>query len=248
MDAKVLGKIKVDVAHFKSSCSDCHQREICMPANASSDLLNKIDELIVIKRHLKSGDILYHAGSIFQGLYAVKSGFIKIENQYPNGRLHINGFYMMGDIFGFDGIAKNEHIFSSIAIEDSEICLIPFDRIEHMGQEVERLKHHFFKLMSSEIYRNNTMMMLLGSMQAEERLAAFLLNLSKRLKFRGYSQNDLILRMTREEIGNYLGMKIETVSRIFTKFQEQGLLRVHLKNVEILNIEHLQTISNQHSV
>ncbi|HQC29687.1 MAG: helix-turn-helix domain-containing protein [Methylotenera sp.] len=247
MDAKALHRVKADIANNKSVCSNCRQLELCMPANPSSDLLKNLDVLVSVKRHIKSGDVFYHTGTSFQGLYAVKSGFMKIENHHPDGRLQINGFYMMGEIFGFDGIATNEHVFTAVAIEDSEICLIPYDRIEQMGQEVERLKYHFYRLMSAEISRNYTMMMMLGSIQSEVRLATFLLNLSKRLQMRGYSHKDLLLCMSREEIGNYLGMKLETVSRIFSKFQAQGLLKVHIKNIEILDMQLLTALSNQHS-
>jgi len=247
MDAKALHRVKADISNNKSVCSNCRQLEVCMPTNPSSDFLKNLDEIVSIRRHIESGDTFYHAGTSFQGLYAVKSGFIKILNHHPDGRLQINGFYMMGEIFGFDGIAMHEHVFTAVAIEDSEICLIPFHSIGQMGQEVERLKHHLYTLMSGEISRNYTMMMLLGSMKAEARLATFLLNLSKRYQMRGYSPMDLILRMTREEIGSFLGIKIETVSRIFSKFQAQGLLKVHLKNIEILDMQLLKTISNQHT-
>ena len=245
MDAEVLVRSKDYIHNLKSTCSNCSHRKICMPAGASHNLLKNLDELVHIRRHLKSGDTLYHAGSSFHGLYAVKSGFIKIENLHDDGRVQINGFYMMGEVFGFDGIATNEHMSTSIALEDTEVCIVPLDRIEHMGQEVGQLKHHFYRLMSREIVRDHTIMMLLGSMNGEERLAAFLMNLSQRFQERGYSPYNMVLRMKREEIGSYLGMKVETVSRIFSKFQDQGLLEVHQKNIEILDVQRLRKLIGQ---
>ncbi|MGZ8258249.1 MAG: helix-turn-helix domain-containing protein [Methylotenera sp.] len=218
-----------------------------MPAGATPDLLEKLDELVYVRKRLKSGTSLYHTGSHFHALYAVKSGFIKTENLHDDGRIQITGFYMAGEIFGFDGIATDEHMCTSVALEDSEICIIPLERIEHIGNEFEQIQHHFYKLMSREIVRDHTMMMLLGSMHGEERLAAFMLNLSQRFHVRGYSPYNLILRMKREEIGSYLGMKVETVSRIFSKFQDQGLLEVHQKNIQILDVQGLRKLIGQHS-
>jgi len=219
-----------------------------MPAGATPDLLEKLDELVYVRKRLKSGTSLYHTGSHFHALYAVKSGFIKTENLHDDGRIQITGFYMAGEIFGFDGIATDEHMCTSVALEDSEICIIPLERIEHIGNEFEQIQHHFYKLMSREIVRDHTMMMLLGSMHGEERLAAFMLNLSQRFHVRGYSPYNLILRMKREEIGSYLGMKVETVSRIFSKFQDQGLLEVHQKNIQILDVQGLRKLIGQHSI
>lgn len=217
-----------------------------MPVGATPDLLQKLDELVYVRRRLKSGTVLYHTGSHFHALYAIKTGFIKTEYLHDDGRVQTTGFYMTGEIFGFDGIATNEHMCTSVALEDTEICIIPLDRIEHIGHEFEQIQHHFYKLMSREIVRDHTIMMLLGSMQGEERLAAFMLNLSQRLYARGYSPYNLVLRMKREEIGSYLGMKVETVSRIFTKFQDQGLLEVHQKNIQIIDVEGLRKLIGQH--
>lgn len=241
-----IAKAKIEIHDLKVACSNCNVRDICMPVGASPDLLKKLDELVYVRRRLKSGTILYHTGSHFHALFAVKSGFVKTENLHDDGRVQISGFYMAGEIFGFDGIATDEHMCTSVALEDSEICIIPLDRIEHIGHELEQLQHHFYKLMSREIVRDHTIMMLLGSMHGEERLAAFMLNLSQRFQLRGYSPYNLVLRMKREEIGSYLGMKVETVSRIFSKFQEQGLLEVHQKNIRILNIEGLRKLIGQH--
>lgn len=217
-----------------------------MPAEAKPDLLKKLDDLVYIRKRLKSASILYHTGGQFHALYAVKSGFIKTESLHNDGRVQITGFYMAGEIFGFDGISIDEHMCTATALEDSEVCIIPLDRVRHIGHEFESVQHHFYKLMSREIVRDHTIMMLLGSMHGEERLAAFILNLSQRFHVRGYSRFNLILRMKREEIGSYLGMKVETVSRIFTKFQDQGLLDVHQKNIKILDFQSLQNLISKH--
>jgi len=200
-------------------------RGLCMPIGTSPALLKELDELVYVRRRLKSGITLYHTGSHCHSLYVVKTGFIKTENLHDDGRTQITGFYMAGEMFGFDGIADEAHMCTSVALEDSEVCIIPLERIENINPDLLRLQHHLYKLMSREIVRDHTMMMLLGSMHGEERLAAFMLNLSHRFHVRGYSPYHLVLRMKREEIGSYLGMKVETVSRIFTKIPGPGAVR-----------------------
>jgi len=250
MDIITIEEVKVstNINEVKISCTNCNVRNLCMPSDAKPDLLKRLDELVYSRKRLKSAGVLYHSGGRFHALYAVKSGFIKTESLHDDGRVQITGFYMAGEVFGFDGIATDEHMCTAIALEDSEICIIPLDRVRHVGHEFEAIQHHFYKLMSREIVRDHTIMMLLGSMQGEERLAAFMLNLSQRFHIRGYSRFNLILRMKREEIGSYLGMKVETVSRIFTKFQEQGLLHVHQKNIQIINLQGLRNLIDRHHI
>lgn len=231
----------------RTTCSNCKVSDLCMPAGATPELLKKLDGLVYLRKRLKSGTTLYHSGSQCHALYAVKSGFVKTENIHDDGRVQITGFHMAGEMFGFDGIANDAHASTSVALENTEICIIPLERIENSSPDLLHLQHHFYKLMSREIVRDHTMMMLLGSMQSEERLAAFILNLSHRFQIRGYSPYQLILRMKREEIGSYLGMKVETVSRIFSKFQELGLLNVQQKNIQIIDIQGLRDIIGQHS-
>lgn len=246
MDCKMSNesatKPVIGIHDLKIACSSCNMRELCMPVGLPNPMLEKLDSLVYVRKKIKSGTPLYHAGERFNALYAVKTGFIRTETLNNDGRLQVTGFYMMGEIFGFDGIATDTHVCSAVALEDSVVCVIPLDRVEHISQEFEQLRHHFYKLMSREIVRDHTVMMLLGSMQGEERLAAFLLNLSQRLSDRGYSPYDLVLRMKREEIGSYLGMKVETVSRVFSKFQDQGLLEVKQKNIRILDVPGLQQL------
>jgi CRP/FNR family transcriptional regulator len=139
---------------------------------------------------------------------------------------------------------NDQHSCDAIALEDAEVCVMPFDRIEEISREVTALQHHVHKIMSREIVREHGVMLLLGSMRAEERLAAFLLNLVQRLHSRGFSQSELVLRMTREEIGSYLGLKLETVSRTFSKFVDDGIVEVKQRHVRILNAEALQHMVN----
>ena len=228
----------------KSACSNCNLRELCLPYGLSDAELDRLDELVSARRKLKRGEALYRAGERFDAIYAIRSGFFKTDVLLEDGREQVTGFQMGGELLGLDGISTELHTCNSVALEDSEICVIPFNRLENLSREIKTLQHHFHKVMSREIVRDHGVMMLLGTMRAEERLAAFLLNLSQRFTARGYSHADFFLRMTREEIGSYLGLKLETVSRAFSRFQEDGHIAVQQKHIRILNVAGLKALMN----
>ena len=227
--------IPLNLTSLKAACSQCNLRELCLPYGLTEEEVAQLDTLVGARRKLKRGQHLYRAGDPFEALYAIKIGFFKTDILLEDGRDQVTGFQMAGEILGMDGIGTEVHTCNSIALEDSEICVIPFPQLEHLSREIRALQHHFHKVMSREIVRDHGVMMLLGTMRAEERLAAFLLNLSQRFTARGYSPQEFHLRMTREEIGSYLGLKLETVSRAFSRFQEEGLISVHQKHIRILD-------------
>lgn len=229
---------------FKVACSNCNLRELCMPLGLNDDELKRIDDLVATRRHVKRGENLFRNGEKFKNLFAIRTGFFKTCVASEDGRQQVTGFQMAGEVIGLDGIVHDNHTCDAIALEDAEVCVMPFHRIEDLSREVSGLQRHVHKIMSREIVRENGVMLLLGSMRAEERLAAFLLNLVQRLHARGFSQSELILRMSRDEIGSYLGMKIETVSRTFSKFVDEGIVEVKQRHVRILNTEALKDIVN----
>lgn len=229
---------------IKIACSNCNLRELCMPVGLSMEELARVDELVTTRRTVKRGAQLFHTGEKFSSLYAIRTGFFKTCVATEDGRDQVTGFQMAGEIIGLDGIVNDQHTCEAIALEDAEVCVMPFDRIEEISREVTALQHHVHKIMSREIVREHGVMLLLGSMRAEERLAAFLLNLVQRLQARGFSKSQLVLRMTREEIGSYLGMKLETVSRTFSKFADEAIVEVKQRNIHILDADALQRIVN----
>ena len=223
---------------LKTQCSSCHLRDLCLPCGLGDGEMTRLDHLLFSRRRIKAGHNLYREGDRFQFIYAVRSGTFKSSLTLPDGREQVSGFHMAGELMGLDGVAQGTHASSSIALEDAEICAIPYAELNELASSPS-LQHVVTKLMSREIVREHSLMMLLGSMNAEERLAAFLLNLSQRLKARGYSASEFHLRMSRAEIGSYLGMKLETVSRTFSAFQQQGLLDVDKRHIRILDLEGL---------
>ncbi len=237
-----LKLVPLNVSQLKSACAQCNMRELCLPFGLSDTEVDHLDNLVGARRKLKRGQHLYRTADRFEAIFAVKSGFFKTDVLSEDGRDQVTGFQMAGEILGMDGIGTDLHSCNAVALEDSEVCVIPFAELESLASEIRTLQSHFHKVMSREIVRDHGVMMLLGSMRAEERLATFLLNLSQRFTARGYSPAEFHLRMTREEIGSYLGLKLETVSRAFSRFQEDGLIAVQQKHVRILNIPGLQKV------
>ena len=228
----------------KVACSNCNMRELCMPTGLSQAEIGRIEDVVTVRRRVRRGGTLFRNGDRFSSLFAIRTGFFKTCIATEDGRDQVTGFQMAGEIMGLDGIVSDRHTCDAVALEDADVCVMPFDRVEQLSREVTALQHHVHKIMSREIVREHGVMLLLGSMRAEERLAAFLLNLIQRLHARGFSQSELLLRMTREEIGSYLGLKLETVSRTLSRFVEDGIIEVRQRHVRIVSTESLQRILN----
>ena len=226
-------------------CSSCSIRELCLPVGLDPDALQEIDRVVGKRIPVKKGDALYRPGESFTALYAIRVGSCKTTVLAEDGREQIAGYHMLGDIIGLDGIGDGRHGCQATALEDSEVCVLPFDRLEELARTFAPLLQNLHQLLSREIGREQNVMLLLGTMRAEERLAVFLLNLGERYQRRGYSSTDFVLRMTREEIGSYLGLKLETVSRLFSRFQEQGLLQVQGRVVKLLDVPRLKELATQ---
>ena len=229
---------------LKVACSNCNLRELCHPIGLSDQDFAKVEGLISERKRVERGQALFRDGDKFESLYAIRSGFFKTNLITKDGREQITGFQMAGEMMGLDGIVNDHFTCNAFALENSEVCLLPYHNMEELAREVPSLQHHVHKVMSREIVRENGVMLLLGSMKANERLAAFLLNLIGRLQVRGYSHSAMILRMTREEIGSYLGLKLETVSRTFSKFVDDGILEVQQRTIKILKPDALKLIAN----
>jgi CRP/FNR family transcriptional regulator len=227
---------------FEVTCSSCNLRELCLPGALCAEELARVENVVYARRRVKRGEALFQAGAEFHSIYAVRSGFFKTSLVDGEGREQVTGFFMGGELMGLDGLGAGAYHATAVALEDSEVCVLPYALVEEMAREVPALQRHLHAVLAREIVRDHGVMMLLGSMRAEERLATFLLNLSRRFVRRGYSRSDFQLRMTREEIGSYLGLKLETVSRLFSLFQKDGLIEVNQKHVRILDIDGLERV------
>jgi CRP/FNR family transcriptional regulator len=238
MDNKV-----VDISKIKVACKDCSLFQLCLPMGVDGDDLQRLDEIIKRKRPVKRGDDLFRVGEPFRAVYAVRSGSIKTYAPTHDGQEQVTGFHLAGELLGLDAISNNSHPCTAKALETTSVCEIPFDRLEELGQQIPSLQRQLFRVMSREIFEEETHMLLLGKRNAEERLAAFLLSVSNRFKHRGFSASEFNLSMSRNDIGNYLGLAVETVSRMFTRFQDEGVLSVERKHVIIHHLDRLQAMA-----
>ncbi|HEU0204016.1 MAG TPA: fumarate/nitrate reduction transcriptional regulator Fnr [Burkholderiaceae bacterium] len=232
----------LSLGSLKIACSTCNLRELCLPLGLGLQEIEKLEGLVATRKKIKRGESLFRAGDRFDALFAVRLGFLKSTVISNDGREQVTGFHMAGEIVGLDGISSESHSCDTVALEDAEVCVIPYERLEEVATAVPVLRNHFHKVMSREIVREHGVMLLLGSMHAEERLAAFLLNLSQRFEARGYSRTEFVMRMTRAEIGSFLGLKLETVSRVLSRFAQEGVIEINQKHVRIVDTEGLRKI------
>ena len=237
-------KVGAEPGTAASNCGFCKLGGFCLVEGLKAEDLDRLDGLIGNRKKLKRQQHLFRAGEPFDAIFAIRTGFFKTDVLLEDGREQVTGFQMGGEILGLDGISTEVHTCNAMALEDSEVCVIPYQKLEELAREISGLQHRFLKLMGREIVRDHGVMMLLGSMRAEERIAAFLLNLSQRFMVRGFSGVEFHLRMTREEIGSYLGLKLETVSRAFSRLQDEGLIKVRQKHICLLDLERLRQILN----
>lgn len=229
----VTAHAKPEQEVHRVTCSTCNLRELCLPSGLCPADLERVEKIVHARRRIKRGEVLFNAGAPFNSVHAIRTGFFKSSVIDNEGREQVTGFFMGGELLGMEGIGAGQYNATATALEDSEVCVMPFSLIEEMSHEIRALQRHLHAVLAREIVRDHGVMMLLGSMRAEERVAVFLLNLSQRFTVRGYSPSEFYLRMTREEIGSYLGLKLETVSRVFSRFQEQGLVAVQQKFIRI---------------
>jgi CRP/FNR family transcriptional regulator, anaerobic regulatory protein len=219
-------------------CAACNLGSLCRHCILAEPDMAMTGEMPFTRKRVKHGEILYRAGGRSDCLYAIRSGFFKSSFGLDDGREQVTAFRMAGEVLGLDGIDSSLHASQATALEDSEVCIIPLARLDE-----PQLQRQLYKAMSRELVRDHSVMLLLGMMSSGERLAVFLLNLSQRFAARGLSSSEFHLRMTRAEIGSYLGVSLETVSRLFSRFQEDRLIHVAQNHVRILDHHGLRMVA-----
>lgn len=234
----------VDFTEAKAHCQHCDMNPVCHPPGLKTEEMDTLEQWFPTRRRLKRGEALYEIGEPFTAIYAVRSGFFKTVLPSHEQRDQITGFQMTGEILGIDGIGSGQHACKAVALEASEVCMMPYGSVEELATNLPNLHAHLNKLMSQRIVQDQSTFQILANLRSESRLAAFLLDLGKRFSQLGYSPNTFVLRMTREEIGSYLGLSLETVSRLFSRFQEDGLLDVQTKHLQITQPEALSELAS----
>lgn len=240
MKAKII-----DIKEVKVACEECSLRELCLPLGLDEADLTSLGTIIKRTRKLKKGEFLYRVGDPLTSLYAVSTGSVKTCELSANGQIQITGFHLAGELVGVDGISSERHHCDAVALEPTELCELPFSELEEMAHQVPSLQHQMFKLLSREIVQDGELLLMVGKMNAEERLATCLLSFSQRYSRLGLSGTQFRLSMSRQDLGDYLGLALETVSRLFSRFQEEGLLHIEGRSVDITNIQGLSDIAGQ---
>lgn len=235
----------VPVSPESTHCSTCMMGDVCLPTGMSSQEVERIDELVKERIRIPKGQTLFFKGQKLEALYGLRIGSLKTVVQDVSGHVQITGFFLPGEIVGLDGMLDGQHDSNAMALEDSEVCVVKLSDIDRVGMYVPTLQQQIRRLMSKEIVRSHQVLLALGSMRSEQKLASFLFNLSQRLSALGYSSTDFVMRMSREEIGNYLGLTIETVSRLFSRFTRDGLIQVNHKEVHILDLNAIKELAGQ---
>ncbi|MBL4764299.1 MAG: fumarate/nitrate reduction transcriptional regulator Fnr [Colwellia sp.] len=223
--------------HIK--CQSCSISELCLPFTLNDQELNILDQIIDRKRPIHKGDKIYTDGQELNCLFAIRSGTFKTFTVNEQGEEQITGFHLAGDLLGFDAIADNEHRSFAQALETSMVCEIPYSSLDILSNTMPKLKKQVLRLMSNEIRADQEMLTLLNRKNAEQRVATFLVNLSDRYHARGLSSIEYRLTMTRSDIGNYIGLTVETISRLLNRFHKNGLIKVDGKLIIILDIDQL---------
>lgn len=234
---------RVPVAPEAPHCSTCMMGSVCLPAGMTGPEVEQLDKLVQERVRLQKGQLLYQSGDELDALYGLRLGSIKTQLEEASGHVQVTGFFLPGEVIGLDGMPEGRHDSNALAMEDSEVCVIRLSNIDEVSRFVPSLQQQIRRILSKEISRSHHVLLALGSMRSEARLAAFLLNLSERLATLGYSPTDFIMRMSREEIGNYLGLTLETVSRLFSRFAREGLITVSQREVKILDLAALKELT-----
>ena len=229
---------------YQVNCGNCRLNSICLPLALESDDVKQLDDIIQRSKPLQKNQHLYREGDEFQSVFAVRSGTLKAYKTTDDGREQVTGFYFPGEILGMDGISNHAHASSAKALETAAICEIPFTSLEKLSALMPNLQRHFFQLMSREITEDQQLITLLSKNSADERVAALMLSISGRNARRKLSATQFRLPMSRVDIGNYLGLTVETVSRVFSRMQKLEVLRVDNKEIEILDPEGLRNMAN----
>ena len=233
----------IDIASVKLACSSCSLHQLCLPMGISLAEVERLDVIVKRRRPLARGGYVFHLGDHFHSFYAIRSGSVKTYTVTEDGNEQITGFHLPGEIIGLDAINTIHHPCSAKALETTSICEIPFERLEELAMTVPALGKQLLRVMSREIHAEGELLTLLGKKSAEGRLATLLLSLSMRFQERGFSAREFHLSMSRNDIGNYLGLAVETVSRLFTRFQQQELIAVQNKYIQLKELDRLRELA-----
>lgn len=229
----------------ETRCQTCSLSSLCLPLSLEVEDMGQFDAIIRRRAPLKKGETLFHQDSPFTSVFAVRSGSLKQVTTEGSGEDQLTNFYLPSELVGLDGIDEQHYPGTVVALETTTVCEIPFDRLDHLSESLPELRGQLYRSMSKELREDRRMMRLLSRKTADQRLASFFTSLSDRFRRRGYSPYSFRLSMSRADIGNHLGLAVETVSRILGRYQTQGLVAVSGREVNILDLPALTRLAEE---
>ncbi len=235
----------IDLGKLRRSCAACGLHQLCLPAAIHGDDLKRLEYLVQTRRPIERGSSIYRSGSPFQALFVVLSGSFKTYATNEQGESQVLGFHLPGEIFGFDAVSTDVHQCTAEALERAIVCEVPFNRLSQIAAQVPELQRQLMRIISREMVRDHEHLVMMGRRHAHQRLAIFLKSLSDRYRRLQRDPAQITLSMSRYELANYLGLVVETVSRLFTRFQQYGVLEVHRKTVRILDFDKLDELAGE---
>ncbi len=230
---------------FKASCHQCSLSNLCLPLALEDNDLDRLEDIVRQGRVFDRGEHIFDQSTPFRSCFAVRSGAVKTSIVTESGEEQVTGFYLPGELIGLDSMSDNHYACTARALERTNVCEFPVDKLEELTVKLPDLQHHLYYLMSQEIRNSHQLALLLSKNTAEERIAALLLSLSSRFQRRRLSGTRFRLPMPRNDIANFLGLAVETVSRVFTRFQQQGLIKARGREVELQDLDALQKITRE---
>lgn len=228
--------------NLKIACNNCSLQQLCIPVGLEGDDFTKLESIVGHSRPLPRGKHIYLPEDRFTSLYAIRSGSVKTYNVASDGTEYVTGFYLPGEIIGLDAVATGVHPCGARTLETTSLCELPYDRLEDLSAVIPGVSKQLLRIMSQELHSEEQLLMMVGSQSAEARLVALFLSLSSRFARRGYSATEFVLSMSRSDIGSFLGLAVETVSRLLKRLQEQGLIQVNHREIKLLEMEKLRAM------
>lgn len=232
----------VTFERLKVSCGQCNLNELCFPHGMNPEDMSKLDSVVEQRKPLQKNENLYREGDDSNSIYAVRSGSVKTLVESPNGDEQIVGFHLPGELLGLDGFMDGNHTCTAIALETTSVCVMPMPKLEGLCTSLPGLQHQMRRVMGKEVTEEHLMLLMLGKMSAEEKIATFLLSISRRMEERHWKATEFVLSMPRQDIANYLGLAVETVSRLFAQYQDAGIIKVDRRRISILQLQRLKEI------
>ncbi|MDK2777625.1 MAG: fumarate/nitrate reduction transcriptional regulator Fnr [Pseudomonadota bacterium] len=224
-------------------CQTCSLNALCLPLSLNDSDMERLDDIIRRGRPIQKGQLLFQQGEPFQSVFAVRTGALKTYTLASNGEEQITGFHLASELIGLAGYDNGNYPLTAKALETTTVCEIPLTQLESLADDLPDLRKQLMRTMGTEIRHDQNMMLLLSKKNAEERVASFLLDISQRYQRRGFSSTHFRLPMSRVDISNYLGLAVETISRVFTRFQKNSLIETQGKEVILLDPDTLYELA-----